>query len=150
MHTCTRLFPADCVAKTDVVLSVLQHFPIMDSDRTSNMPSVPPLRTYSTHPLVRAMKTFLGGLQYDSPLTPKSLKISLRNRGTPHKVQRRPKAKYHKICRRATVSIHYLTTGPEEQCTAQFYWAVASVSEFACMEKEILHPSTKGKPMGRQ
>lgn len=95
-------------------------------------------------------KPFPGGLQYSSPLIPKPLKICLRDRGTPYKVQSRPKAKYHKISRRATAGIHYLTTGPEEQCTAQFYWAIASVSEFSCMEKEILHPSTKGKPMCRQ
>ena len=57
MHMRNRLFLVDRVAKTDMVLSVLQHCPIIDSDRTSNMPSVPPLRMYSTHPLVHAMKT---------------------------------------------------------------------------------------------
>lgn len=57
MHMCDRLFPVYHVAKTDRVLSVPQHCPIMDSDRTSNMPSVPRLRMYSTHPWVHAMKT---------------------------------------------------------------------------------------------
>lgn len=54
MHMYNRLSPVDCVAKAGTVLSVSQHYPITDSDRTSNMPWVPPLRVYSTHPQVHA------------------------------------------------------------------------------------------------